>query len=103
MIPHFAGRPARKASSPKSLSNVSSNRFCVCATRFRAKDFARVAEAGLNVFVRESGIVFEDLSFRPTLGQKINDEFDSESGSFNNRLADQNIGIENNAFLPLHF
>src|SRR5437867_2849725 len=64
---------------------------------------ASVTEASLNIFASQSWVISEDLWFRPALRKELDDEFNRQAGSFNNRFSHKNRWIQNNAFLPFHF
>lgn len=115
MTPHEAGRPRRKASSPKSLSKVSRVRPSAEAmartslsgspglVSAMAATFGGVCQAGLDVFLDQVRIVVENLLGGPTGGQEVYDELDGEPGAFDDWLADEDVGVDGDAVLPVHY
>jgi hypothetical protein len=47
-------------------------------------------------------IVSQNIRFRPLVCQEFDDEFHGKAGARDYRLADENIGVDRNSFLPTH-
>jgi len=62
----------------------------------------RVAEASLDVFKGDAGIVAKNLVGCPALGKEIDDELYGKTGAFDDGFADQDIGVKGNSGLPVH-
>lgn len=67
-----------------------------------AQHRAGVAQARLDVIVRQAGIVPQNLRFRPVPGEKVDDELDRQARSFDDRFPGENLRINDDAALPCH-
>jgi hypothetical protein len=61
-----------------------------------------VAQAGLDVFNADTGIIAKDFVGAPALGKEINDEFNSEASTSDDGLTNQDIWVKGDASLLIH-
>jgi hypothetical protein len=59
-------------------------------------------ETRLDAFVRQSGIIAQDIWIGPLLRHQIDDQVDGGLCSTNNRFADEDIRVGDDSFLPVH-
>lgn len=62
----------------------------------------QVCKDSLQVCGRQSGVVFQQIAFRPALGQPLDDELHGESRSLDGRLAAQDLRIGDDVVFPVH-
>jgi len=63
---------------------------------------ARVLQAGMNVLDSQLRVACEDIRFGPPLGEQVDDQFDRQAGSADDRFPDQNRRVDYDALLPGH-
>src|SRR4029453_16308841 len=61
-----------------------------------------VCKTGVNVFFRDTGIIFQHFLFRPPLSQQVNNELDRQWRALNHRFADKYVRINCYSFFPVH-
>lgn len=66
------------------------------------QEFGGLGQAGLDVFRTDVGIVVQDLLLGPPGGQKIDNELDGKPGTFDDWFANNNLGVDRDAFAPVH-
>lgn len=69
----------------------------------RVQEFGGIGQAGLDGFLTDMRIVVQDLLMGPPAGKKVDDELDGEPCALDDRLADKDLGVDRNAFAPVHF
>ena len=67
----------------------------------RPKASRRIGEACVNLLLRQSWVVLNQLVFGPTIGETFDDELDRQTGAGDDRLAQHHVRICADQLLPV--
>src|SRR5262249_60232190 len=68
----------------------------------RAQGVARIGKARNNILVGNSRVIRQNIGLGPSIGHQANHELDRNPRSANDRLADQYVGRERDAWVSGH-